>query len=157
MWLETFQVLGQEEALASQLLGDRIRIMMKGSRLSSSLLERARGVLASRLQLHHAPGEKRRLVFLLPNATQSLGRFLAVSLLLADFVHRDGTKVPPSEKGPLLQGDLLLVTQHIRECVGLLREVCVRHRSESLPLTKFWPSRCSHSTRPLLTRSRGSL
>ena len=123
MWLETFRVLGQEETLASKLLRDRILLMMKGSR---SLVKRARGVLASQLPLHLTPGEKRRLMFLLPNATQSLGRFLAVSLLLADLAHRYGKGAHSREKGRLLQGDLLLVTQHIRECVGLLREVCVR-------------------------------
>jgi hypothetical protein len=126
MWLETFRVLGQEETLASKLLGDRIPLVMKGSRLSSSLVERASGVLASQLPLHFTSGEKRRLLFLLPNATQSLGRFLAISLLLADLAYRYGKGAPSREKGRLLQGDLLLVTQHIRECVGLLREVCVR-------------------------------
>ncbi|RUL84578.1 hypothetical protein [Tautonia sociabilis] len=139
-WLDTFREVDREQVtLASVLLKDRIPLSRKGSRLASSLVERASGVLASRLPVRLKPGEKRRLIFLLPNATQSLGRHLAVSLLLADFVHRQGCGIPPEEKGRLIPGDLLLVTQHIRECVGLLREVAIRYGTESLPLTKFWP------------------
>lgn len=140
MWLETFREVGRTEStLASVLLRDRIPLSRKGSRLSGSLVERASGVLASRLPVRLNPGEKRRLVFLLPNATQSLGRHLAVSLLLADFVHHQGFGVPPSEKGRLIPGDLLLITQHIRECVSILRDVSIRYGTETLPLTKFWP------------------
>jgi len=62
-----------------------------------------------------------------------------VSLLLADFVHRQGVGVQHEEKGELIRGDLLLVTQHIRECVTLLRGVAVKYGTEALPLTKFWP------------------
>ena len=62
-----------------------------------------------------------------------------MSLLLADFVHRQGFGVPPNEKGRLIPGDLLLITQHIRECVSMLREVAIRYGTETLPLTKFWP------------------
>ncbi len=140
MWVETFREVAQTEStLASVLLKDRIPLSRKGSRLSGTLIERASGVLASRLPVKLKPWEKRRLVFLLPNATQSLGRHLAVSLLLADFVHRQGFGVPPNEKGRLVPGDLLLITQHIRECVSMLREVAIRYGTETLPLTKFWP------------------
>ncbi len=31
------------------------------------------------------------------------------------------------------------MTQHIRNCVNVLRDVAVRYYSEKLPLTKFWP------------------
>lgn len=140
MWLETFKEVGQTEStLASVLLKDRIPLLRKGSRVSGTLVERASGMLASRLPVRLKPGEKRRLVFLLPNATQSLGRYLAVSLLLADFVHRQGEGIPTNEKGRLIPGDLLLVTQHIRECTSILREVGIRYGTEPLSLTKFWP------------------
>src|SRR5271157_514314 len=140
MWLETFREVGQTEStLASKLLRDRIPLSRKGSRISGTLVERVSAVLASRLPVRLKPGQKRRLVFMLPNATQSLGRYLAVSLLLADFVHRQGFGVPSNEKGRLIPGDLLLITQHIRECVSILREVAIRYGTETLPLTKFWP------------------
>jgi hypothetical protein len=140
MWLDSFRALSEaEQLLASILLKDRISLSTNGIRLRTSTLERASGVLATRLATQLAPGGRRRLVFLLPNSTQSLGRFLAVSLLVADFVHRDGRRVPFHERGPLLRGDLLLVTQHIRECVALLRAVSVQHGSEALPLSSFWP------------------
>src|SRR5262249_29149428 len=103
------------------------------------LLERASGLLAARLPVQLAPGDRRRLVFLLPNPTQSLGRFLAVSLLLADFAHRSGAGVPHHEKGELIRGDLLLVTQYIRDCVAQLRGVAIKYGTEAIPLTKFWP------------------
>jgi len=111
MWQETFRLLGEDTTmLAGRLLQDRIPLAHGDSRVSGSLVERASAVLASRIPLQLSRGEKRRLVFLLPNATQSLGRFLAVSLLVADFVHRSGVGVPSTESGPLLDGDLLLVT-----------------------------------------------
>ena len=140
MWLDTFRALGEnKQSLACILLKDRIPLALNGSRLASSLIERASGLLAARLPVRLAEGEKRRLVFLLPNATQSVGRFLAVSLLLADFVHRHGIGVARQEQGKLIRGDLLLVTQHIRDCVKLLRGVAIKYATQELPLTKFWP------------------
>jgi hypothetical protein len=140
MWLDTFRSLGEnEQSLACVLLKDRIPLALNGSRLASSLIERASGLLATRLPVRLAENEKRRLVFLLPNATQSLGRFLAVSLLLADFVHRRGIGVARQEQGELIRGDLLLVTQHIGDCVKLLRSVAIKYGSQELPLTNFWP------------------
>jgi hypothetical protein len=140
MWVETFRTLSENDrSLAAVLLKDRIPLALNGSRLSASLLERASGLLAARLPVRLVPGERRRLIFLLPNPSQSLGRFLAVSLLLADFVHRRGVGIQHQEKGELIRGDLLLVTQHIRECVTLLRGVAIKYGTESLPLSKFWP------------------
>jgi hypothetical protein len=133
MWLDAFRALKHEETFESILLRDRLPLVVDGQRLSPSLIERASGALAAHLPRHIAEGEKSRLIFVLPNATQSLGRFLAVSLLLADFVKRQ------EGNGPFLAGDLLLVTQHIRNCVNLLRDVALRHRSEKLAITKFWP------------------
>jgi hypothetical protein len=133
VWLDAFRALKQEETFESRLLRDQVPLVVAGELLSPSVTERASGALASYLPRNLAAGEKRRLIFVLPNATQSLGRFLAVSLLLADFVER--RKGSP----PLLGGDVLLVTQHIRNCVNLLRDVALRHRSERLPLAEFWP------------------
>lgn len=132
-WLDAFRALKQEETFESVLLRDRLPLVAEGQRLSPSLIERASGVLAAHLPRQLATGERSRLIFILPNATQSLGRFLAVSLLLADFVKRQ------EGNGPLLAGDLLLVTQHIQNCVHLLRDVALRHRSEKLAISKFWP------------------
>lgn len=140
MWLDTFRILSKRrQSFISRLLNDEIPLDVEGSPFASSVLERASGVLAARLPVHRSAGESRRLVFVLPNATQSLGRFLAVSLLLADFVHRAGEGVPAQEKGRLLEGDVLFVTQHIQECVKLLRSVAIKYRSESLRLSHFWP------------------
>jgi hypothetical protein len=140
MWVETFRTLSENDrSLAAVLLKDRIPLALNGSRLSASLLERASGLLAARLPVRLAPGEKQRLIFLVPNPSQSLGRFLAVSLLLADFVHRSGVGVQHQEKGELIRGDLILITQHIRECVTLLRGVAIKYGTESLPLSNFWP------------------
>ena len=132
-WLDSFSALKQQESFESKLLRDKLPLIADGHSLSPSLIERASGILAAHLPQSFAPGEKSRLIFVLPNATQSLGRFLAVSLLLADFVKRQ------SGHGPMLSGDLLLVTQHIRNCVSLLRDVALRHRSEKLAITEFWP------------------
>jgi hypothetical protein len=140
MWQNTFRLLGEDTGtLAGRLLRDQVPLVCGESKVTGSLVERASAVLAARLPLHLARGERRRLVFMLPNATQSLGRFLAVSMLVADFVHRSGVGVSPDEKGRLVSGDLLLVTQHIRECVNLLRNVSIRYRSQSLSLSEIWP------------------
>ncbi len=132
-WLDSFRALKQRETFESKLLRDQLPLVADGHALSPSVIERASGMLASYLPQSFGQGEKSRLIFVLPNATQSLGRFLAVSLLLADFVKRQ------SGQGALLAGDLLLVTQHIRDCVNLLRDIAVRHRSEKLAITEFWP------------------
>lgn len=135
MWLDTFRALEQDRnTLGSVLLRNRLPLVTSAERLSTSIIERASAVLASYLPRDIGQGEKRRLIFLLPNATQSLGRFLAVSLLLADFVQRNA-----SGEGPLLKGDLLLVTQQIRDCVQLLRDLALRSGSEKLAIAKFWP------------------
>lgn len=133
VWLDAFKALKEEETFESRLLRDQLPLVVAGERLSPSVTERASGALASYLPRNLGLDEKRRLIFVLPNATQSLGRFLAVSLLLADFVKRRGGSTP------LLGGDVLLVTQHIRNCVNLLRDVALRHRSERLSITEFWP------------------
>lgn len=132
-WPDTFRALKQEETFESKLLRGQLPLVADGEKLSPSLIERASGVLASHLPRSLAKGQKSRLIFLLPNATQSLGRFLAVSLLLADFVKKQ------SGHGAILGGDLLLVTQHIRNCVNLLRDVALRYRSDRLAITEFWP------------------
>src|ERR1700749_3038100 len=132
-WLDSFSALKQQESFESKLLRDKLPLVADGQSLSPSLIERASGMLAAYLPQSFAPGEKSRLIFVLPNATQSLGRFLAVSLLLADFVKRQ------EGSGPLLAGDVLLVTQHIRDCVNHLRDVAPRNRSEKIPITEFWP------------------
>jgi hypothetical protein len=123
----------ERKTFESKLLCDGLPLVADGHSLSPSLIERASGVLAAHLPQSQVNGQKSRLIFVLPNATQSLGRFLAVSLLLADFVKRK------SGHSPILGGDLLLVTQHIRNCVDLLRDVAMRHRSEKLPIAEFWP------------------
>jgi hypothetical protein len=134
VWLDVFRFLKQDEgSFDSLLLNGSIQLVADRQRLLPSLIERASGVLASKLSSQLAKAEKNRLIFLLPNATQSLGRFLAVSLLLADFVKQKLGQTT------VIGGDLLLITQQIRNCVTLLRDVGVRHRSEKLSLTEFWP------------------
>jgi hypothetical protein len=136
-WVETFRNLAKKNhTLASIILRNGLPLVTKdGNRLTSTLVERTSSVMVTRLPLHLQSSEKRRLMFLVPKATQHLGQFLTVSLLLADFVHRFDPRIPSSEKGCLVNGDLLLITQHIRECISLLREVSI----EDTKLTKFWP------------------
>jgi hypothetical protein len=143
MWLDPFTAL-QHRSLGNVLLKDQLPLLQGNRRVSSSVIERASGVLASRLPVQLEKGQQRRLVFLLPNATQSLGRYLTVSLLLADFVHRFGREHGPyvsdTEVGALIRGDLLLVTQHIRDCATLLRGLCLKSTAGTrpLPLTDYW-------------------
>jgi hypothetical protein len=133
-WLDVFQSLKQDaNAFDSRLLRGTLPLVASGESLAPSVIERASAVLASHLPNLLALRRKSRLIFLLPNATQSLGRFLAVSLLLADFVQR------VAKQPSVLQGDLLLVTQHIRDCVTLLRTVSIRFRSQPLRIADFWP------------------
>ncbi len=124
--------------MASGLLEGRMPIMEGDSRLDGTVVERASGVLAARAALVAAKGRGRgrreRLNLLVPNATQGLGRYLTVSLLLSDFVHRDGTRVPDDEACALLRGDLLFVTQNTRRCVALLKDL----RLGTLRLTDYW-------------------
>ncbi len=133
VWLDAFKALKEKQTFESRLLRDQVPLIVAGEHLSPSVTERASGALASYLPRNLAIGERRRLILLLPNATQSLGRFLTVSLLLADFVkRREGSM-------SLLKGDLLFITQHIRNCVNLLRDVALHLRSERLSITEFWP------------------
>jgi hypothetical protein len=132
-WLDVFRILKQNEgSFDSILLSGSVQLVADGERLLPSLIERASGVLASKLSSHLAKGEKSRLIFVLPNATQSLGRFLAVSLLLADLVKRS------AGQNAVIEGDLLLVTQQIRNCINLLRDIGVRRRSQKLAITEVW-------------------
>lgn len=132
-WLDTFRALKRDETFESRLFRDNLPLIANGQTLSPSVIERVSGVLAAYLPKSLGKWQKRRLIFVLPNATQSLGRFLAVSLLLVDFVKRQ------AGDGAILGGDLLLVTQQIRNCVNLLRDVGVRHRSQKLAIADFWP------------------
>lgn len=138
MWVDGFVALREEHSFASGMLHGRMPIMEEGSRLDGTVFERASGVFAARAALAAAKGRhlgrKARLNLLVPNATQELARYLAVSLLMADFVHRDGTRVPADEACTLLRGDLLFVTQNIRRCVNLLRGLRLGH----LRLTDYW-------------------
>lgn len=139
MWLDAFRALAVGETLSAVVLRDRLPLAENGTRLYGTAAERASGVMAARLALAASrsrafPGKRQRLAFLVPQATQSLARYLAVSLLLADFVHREGSRVPVDEQGPLLRGDVLLVTQRIRRCTDLLR----RLRVGPLPLSDHW-------------------
>lgn len=133
VWVDAFSALRKQSTFESVLLRNRLPLILDGERLSPSVVERASGVLASHLPQHLIRGENTRLIFVVPKATQSLGRFLAVSLLLADFVQRQ------EKNSALIEGDVLLITQHIRNCVDLLSGVALRFHSEKLVLRKFWP------------------
>lgn len=133
-WLDVFQFIKEDEgSFESVLLSGTVQLVANRRQLQPSLIERASGVLASKLSSHLSKGDKTRLIFVLPNATQALGRFIAVSLLLADFVRQ---KIG---QHAVIGGDLLLITQQIRNCVDLLRDIGGRHRSEKIAITEFWP------------------
>ncbi len=135
MWVDDLSLLGEGETLAAAMLKDEIPLRESGARLVSTGVERVSGVLCARMSVRSGViGGRKRLVIVVPGATQSLGRYLAVSLLLADLVHREGSRVAEGERGPLVRGDLLLVTQRIRRCAELLRALRVR----SLALSDCW-------------------
>ncbi len=135
MWVDDLSLLGEGETLASAMLKDEIPLRESGARLVSTGVERVSGVLCARLSVRSGVvGGRKRLVLVVPGATQSLGRYLAVSLLLADLVHREGSRVAEGERGPLVRGDLLLVTQRIRRCAELLRAL----RVGSFALSDCW-------------------
>lgn len=138
MWVDRFVTLRDDNPLLSGMLEGRMPITEGDSRLDGTVVERASGVLAARSALSAArgrqAGRKKRLNLLVPNATQMLGRYLTVGLLIADFVHRDGSRVPQNEVCTLVRGDLLFVTQNIRRCIALLRNL----RLGTLRLTDYW-------------------
>lgn len=135
MWVDDLALLGEGETLAAAMLKDEIPLRENGARLVSTVVQRVSGVFCARLPVRsRAVGVGKRMVIVAPGATQSLGRYLAVSLLLADLVHREGSRVAEGERGPLVRGDLLLVTQRIRRCAELLRAL----RVGSLALSDCW-------------------
>ncbi|MCA3749768.1 MAG: hypothetical protein IN808_11615 [Rubrobacter sp.] len=151
MWVDAFATLKGSETLAGLMLRDEIPLFENGTRLKSTMVERACGVLGERLLVHTSRGKRERLVFLVPGATQSLGRYVAVALLLADLVHRSGRYVAKGEEGKLLHGDVLLVTQHIRRCTELLRGLRLR----SYRLSDYWQIEVlSKYSRPDVARPR---
>ncbi|QIN85436.1 hypothetical protein GBA63_22305 (plasmid) [Rubrobacter tropicus] len=151
MWVEDLALLGEGETLAAAMLKDEIPLRENGARLVSTVVERVSGVFCARLPVR-SRGVGKRLIVVAPGATQSLGRYLAVSLLLADLVHREGSRVAEGERGPLVRGDLLLVTQRIRRCAELLRAL----RVGSLALSDYWQMEVlsKYSPSPRGTRPR---
>ncbi len=65
-----------------------------------------------------------RFIFMAPPSCEFLGCVIAAGLLLADFVHKIAPgNVPEGEGGPLLDGDLLVVTHSVGETVERLRSL----------------------------------
>lgn len=84
-----------------------------------------------------------------PPPCEFLGCVIATGLLLADFVHRNAPgNVPEGEAGPLLDGDLLVITHSVGETVDRLKSLKLGDET----LQEYWfvdsYSRYFHSGSP---------
>lgn len=115
MWAESFGNLARQ----TRTLG---RALMSVDVLPSRTMpyERASAVLASRLAVE-ARRLNARLIVMAPPPTSNHSYTVAAGLLVADFFHRKAPGLSPEEAGPLLDGDLLLVTHAVGQSLELLR------------------------------------
>lgn len=130
MWTDAIQELIRGPKTFPHVLArDVIPLTYRGDRLPTTTVERVSGLFLLRLALASATDYPQRLMFFLPNATKDLAQYLAVVLLLGDFAHRFGPQygfpIPAEEAGPLVKGDVLVLTQHVTDTVQMLREVAV--------------------------------
>jgi hypothetical protein len=140
MWLDAFESLADpsNQSLEARLFRDEMPLRLDGSRLQSSAMQRASGILAAKLALGADTSDRQRLNVIIPGTSPQLGQLLPIFLLLADFVHREGSRVPTEERGPLVRGDILLVTQSIRRCVEALRKLGVMVSGTIVPISTYW-------------------
>ncbi len=135
---DAFRDLKGQNSLAARLFSDQVPLVENGQRLQSTTVQRASGVFATQLLAVATETAHSRLVFICPNPDLDLARFLAVSVLMADFVSRQGNNSGVQKVRGIVRGDLILITQNIRECVAVLRGLSIRSRSELLAVTEFW-------------------
>jgi hypothetical protein len=128
MWAQGFEQLAVE---SGTLAGGLLRRPVLPT---SVAYKRASTVMAARLAVT-ARQQPRRLVMMAPPPAEDLPRLMAAGLLIAHLVHEQGGGVPRGEAGPLLEGDLLLVTHAVGTAVEKLREL----RLGDTLLSQVWP------------------
>lgn len=149
MWLDAFRAIALEQnTFPNALLAGRVRFSYEDKLLGNPAIERASGLLSVRNALSGNRGRRSRLFFLVPNVTDRIADYLTAVLIVADLVYRQRPQYVASETsaGPskLLQGDVLLVTQKVTDCVQLLRGQTVgKTRIDEIwhicPLSKYTP------------------
>ena len=76
------------------------------------------------------------LFLLVPEASDMTARYIAAALLVGDFAHKNGAvHLIPPEVGPLIDGDLLLVTQSVSPSKTALEEIRL---GSQYPLGQLW-------------------
>ncbi len=116
MWADSFtNLIRQPKTLCNALITGNVLPY------ETTVFERASAVIAARLAVA-ARQWSQRFIFMVPPPVGRLSYEVAAGLLLADFFHsRAPGHVPPQEAGPLLGGDLLVITHAVGESVELLR------------------------------------
>lgn len=115
MWPESFQIHSRQAGSLGQALLKKDILS-----LTTPLFERASAVIAARLAVA-ARRANQRFIIMAPPPCEYLGVVVAAGLLLADFVHKKAPgSVPPGEAGPLLDGDLLIVTHSVGDTIDRL-------------------------------------
>ena len=115
MWPESFQIHSRQVGSLGQALLKKDILS-----LTTPLFERASAVIAARIAVA-ARRANQRFIIMAPPPCEYLGVVVAAGLLLADFVHKKAPgSVPPGEAGPLLDGDLLVVTHSVGDTIDRL-------------------------------------
>jgi len=97
--------------------------------------EKVSAAIAVRLALL-AHAKPQTLFLLVPEASDMTARYIAAALLVGDFAHKNGAvHLIPPEVGPLIDGDLLLVTQSVSPSKTALEEIKL---GSQYPLGELW-------------------
>lgn len=130
MWAKAFdQLMQQPNSLAGAILRRSL------FPLGTAPHEQVSAVMAARLAVA-ARQRRQRLVLMTPPPAENLPRVVAAGLLMSHLVHQLAPeRVPPEEAGPLLEGDLLLVTHAVGVAIEELRQL----RLGKILLHEVWP------------------
>jgi hypothetical protein len=91
--------------------------------------------IAVRLALS-ARANPRTLLLLVPEASDATARYVAAGLLVGDFAHKNGGDLLGArESGPLLNGDLLFITQSVTPSKASFDDLKLATR---YPLGEMW-------------------
>lgn len=97
--------------------------------------EKISAAIAVRLALM-ARVNPRTLLLLVPEASDTTARYVAAGLLVGDFAHRNsGNRIGIQESGPLLNGDLLFITQSVTPSKTAFEDLKLASR---YPLGEMW-------------------
>lgn len=111
--------------------------------------EKVSAAIAVRLALiaHVSP---RILLLLIPEASDTTARYVAAGLLVGDFAHRNGgDRIGIRESNPLINGDLLLITQSVTQSKAAFEDLKLANQHplgemwEVAALTKYTKVRCA--------------